>query len=51
MEVSPEGFQIAVEGGRLTIGKVRPETGGKVEASAFASDKGLKVGDQFSETA
>ena len=50
VEVSPEGFQIAVEGGRLAIGKVRSETGGKVEASAFASDKGLKVGDEFSET-
>ena len=50
VEAGPEGFQIAVAGGRLAVGKVRPETAGKMEASAFATEKGLKVGDQFSET-
>ena len=49
VQVGPDGFQIAVEGGRLAISKVRPETARKEEASAFASEKGLKVGDRFSE--
>jgi methionyl-tRNA formyltransferase len=44
-----EGFHIAVDGGKLAVGKVRAETGGKVEAAAFASDKGLKVGGRFGE--
>ena len=47
VEVGAEGFQVAVEGGQLAVAKVRPETGGKVEAAAFASEKGLKVGDRF----
>ena len=47
VEVDAEGFQVAVEGGKLAVAKVRPETGGKVEAAAFASEKGLKVGDRF----
>jgi methionyl-tRNA formyltransferase len=45
----PDGFQVAVERGKLSVGKVRPESGGKVEASAFVSERGLKVGDQFGE--
>jgi methionyl-tRNA formyltransferase len=49
VQVGPEGFQVAVEGGRLAFGKVRGETGGKVEAAAFASEKGLKVGERFVE--
>jgi methionyl-tRNA formyltransferase len=47
VEVGAKGFQIAVEGGKLAVAKVRPEAGGKVEAAAFASEKRLKVGDRF----
>lgn len=50
VQIGPEGFQVAVEGGKLAVGKVRPETGGKVEAAAFASEKKLEVGDRFDET-
>ena len=49
VQADPDGVQVAVEGGKLTVGKVRSESGGKVEASAFVSEKGLKVGDQFGE--
>ena len=49
LHVDSEGFQVAVEGGKLSVGKVRPESGGKVEASGFVSERGLKVGDQFGE--
>jgi methionyl-tRNA formyltransferase len=49
VQADPEGFQVAVEGGKLSVGKVRPESGGKVEASSFVSESGLKVGDQFGE--
>lgn len=49
VQVDSQGFQLAVDGGKLAIGKVRPETGGKMEASAFASEQELKVGEQFSE--
>ncbi len=51
VEIGPEGIQVAVDGGKLAVGKVRPEAGGKVEASAFASEKGLKAGDRFGENA
>ena len=47
LKIEPGGFQVAVKGGKLAIGKVRPETGGKMEAGAFASERGLKVGDRF----
>ncbi len=49
VQVDSQGFQIAVDGGILAVGKVRAETGGKMEAGAFASEKGLEVGEQFSE--
>jgi methionyl-tRNA formyltransferase len=45
------GLQIAAPGGRIAIGKVRPETGGKMDAAAFVEERGLKKGDQFSEQA
>jgi methionyl-tRNA formyltransferase len=47
VKTDTEGFHVAVNGGTLAIGKVRPETGGKMEAAAFASEKGLEVGDRF----
>jgi methionyl-tRNA formyltransferase len=48
VKIDPEGFQVAVKGGKLAVSKVRPETGGKMEAAAFASERGLEVGDRFS---
>ena len=47
VEVDAEGFKVAAKGGKLAVTKVRPETGGKVEAATFASEKGLRVGDRF----
>ena len=47
VKIDPQGFQVAVKGGKLAVSKVRPETGGKMEAAAFASERGLEVGDRF----
>ena len=49
LKIEPEGFQVAVKGGKLAVGKVRPETEGKMEAAAFASERELKVGDRFGD--
>jgi len=49
VQVDSAGFQVAVEGGKLAVGKVRAETGGKVDAAAFTAKKGLKVGELFGE--
>jgi methionyl-tRNA formyltransferase len=49
IQVDSQSFQVAADGGKLAVGKVRPETGDKMEAGAFASEQGLKVGEQFSE--
>jgi len=47
LKIDPEGFQVAVKGGKLAVGKVRPQTGGKMEAATFASESELEVGDRF----
>jgi methionyl-tRNA formyltransferase len=47
LHIDPEGFQVAVEGEKLAVSKVRLETGGKMEAAAFASERELEVGDRF----
>ena len=47
-QVDREGIRVAISGGSLLVSKVRAETGGKVQASEFASEKGLKAGDTFS---
>ena len=47
LKIDQEGFQVAVKGGKLAVGKVRPEAGGKMEAAAFASERGLEIGDRF----
>jgi methionyl-tRNA formyltransferase len=49
VQVDSDGFQVAVDGGKIAVGKVRAETGGKVEAAKFSSEKGLKVGEKFGE--
>jgi methionyl-tRNA formyltransferase len=50
IRVDPDGFQVAADGGIISVSKIRPETGGKVDAAAFASEKGLKIGERFGET-
>jgi methionyl-tRNA formyltransferase len=47
LKIDPEGFQVAVKGGKLAVSKVRLETGGKMEAAAFASERELEVGVRF----
>jgi methionyl-tRNA formyltransferase len=51
VQVDSQGIKIALDGGLLAIGKVRSQTGGKVAAAEFASERGLKEGDRFSEEA
>jgi len=47
LKIDSQSFQVAVKGGKLVVGKVRPQTGGKMEAATFASESGLEVGDRF----
>jgi methionyl-tRNA formyltransferase len=47
LKIDPQSFQVAVKGGKMVVGKVRPQTGGKMEAATFASESGLEVGDRF----
>jgi methionyl-tRNA formyltransferase len=45
VKVDQEGFQVALTGGRLVVNSVRGQTGGKVSALAWRTEKGLKEGD------
>lgn len=45
--VEERGILVAVDGGTLTVGKVRPSGPGKMKASDFAAEKGLKAGDRL----
>jgi len=45
LAIDDKGIQVAVAGGRLAVGKVRPAKGGKVTAAEFANEQGLNVGD------
>ena len=47
LNVDDKGIHIALSGGRLIVGKVRPVKGGKMAAAEFAAEKGLKAGDTF----
>lgn len=47
VEMDAQGFQIAVDGGRLLIGKVRTKETGKMEAAVFGAEVGLEVGERF----
>jgi len=47
LDVDDKGIHVALSGGRLVVGKVRPVKGGKVAAAEFAAEKGLKAGDRF----
>lgn len=45
--VEERGILVAVDGGTLTVGKVRPSGPGKMKGSDFAAEKGLKAGDRL----
>lgn len=47
LNVDDKGIHIALSGGILIVGKVRPVKGGKMTAAEFAAEKGLKAGDKF----
>jgi methionyl-tRNA formyltransferase len=47
LNVDDKGIHIALSGGILIVGKVRPVKGGKMTAAEFAAEKGLKAGDTF----
>lgn len=47
LKIDDKGIYVALSGGRLVVGKVRPVKGGKVAAAEFAAEKGLKAGDTF----
>lgn len=48
--IDSQGLHLAAGGNKLLVTRVRPATGGKVDAAAFAEEKGIKVGEQFSGT-
>jgi len=43
--IDEDGIQVAVPGGIITLGKARPEKGGKISGSEFAKMASLKIGD------
>lgn len=45
LTIDEQGMQVAVAGGKLVVGKVRPAKGGKVAAAEFAQEQGVNVGD------
>jgi methionyl-tRNA formyltransferase len=47
VRIESDGMLVALKGGLLKIGKIRPEGGGKVPADQFAFDHGLSDGDRF----
>jgi methionyl-tRNA formyltransferase len=47
LDIDDQGIHVAVSGGRLVVGKVRTAKGGKVAASEFAAEQGIKAGDMF----
>ena len=47
LDIDDQGIHVAVSGGRLVVGKVRPAKGGKAAASDFAAEQGIKAGDMF----
>ena len=45
--ITDDGIEVQCVGGRVLVKRVRAEGGGKVSATEWASDVGLKVGDEF----
>jgi methionyl-tRNA formyltransferase len=47
LDIDDKGIHLALSGGRLIVGKVRPEKVPKSAATEFAAERGLKAGDRF----
>ncbi len=47
ISIHEEGMDLALHGGGVRIGKVRPEKGEKIGPLEFAGSSGLKIGDRF----
>ena len=45
--IDVQGIHVAVEGGKLVVGKVKAGKGAKVGGVEFAAEKGLKVGERL----
>jgi methionyl-tRNA formyltransferase len=45
--ITDDGIEVQSVGGRILVKRVRPEGGGKISASEWASDAGLSVGDEL----
>jgi methionyl-tRNA formyltransferase len=45
--IGPEEMHIAVNGGRLTVAKIRSQNSAKMSAANFAAENGLRVGDRL----
>jgi methionyl-tRNA formyltransferase len=51
VEINQEGIQIALDGGTLVVAGVRGATGGKLSATAWSAEKGVKEGHRFGKPA
>lgn len=47
VQIDSNSIHIAVNGGKLVVGKVHSESTGKVRATVFASEHSLNVGERF----
>ena len=47
LAIDDKGIHVALSGGRLIVGKIRPAKGKKTTAAEFAAERGLKEGDRF----
>jgi methionyl-tRNA formyltransferase len=47
LDIDDKGIHVALSGGRLVVGKIKPAKGGKTAAVEFAAEKGLNAGDRF----
>jgi methionyl-tRNA formyltransferase len=47
LDIDDKGIHVALSGGQLVVGKIRPAKGGKTAAAEFAAERGLKSGDAF----
>ncbi len=47
--IGKEGLEIAVQGGMILVGKLKPDIGNKMGPMEFAQSVGIKVGDLFGE--
>jgi methionyl-tRNA formyltransferase len=47
LRIDDKGMHVALSGGQLVVGKIKPAKGGKTAAAEFAAERGLKAGDAF----